>query len=135
MPAVSPLATEECWRLIDTATLGRLAFSRRALPVVYPVRFTASGRSLWFWLDTPALQEAAMSSDVVCFEVDAWAPMLGGWSVLVTGHLHALTAPWPVHDAATAATATDDGCAARLVPSVISGRRIDLTATVQDPRP
>jgi nitroimidazol reductase NimA-like FMN-containing flavoprotein (pyridoxamine 5'-phosphate oxidase superfamily) len=40
------LSERECWGLLATASVGRLALSVRALPVIVPVQYYLDGRRL-----------------------------------------------------------------------------------------
>ncbi len=83
---IAPLDVEECWARLRSATLGRVAISVGALPVILPVFFTVVDRSVVF-RSTPGTKLAAATSGmVVAFEADGFQPTeQEGWSVLIQG--------------------------------------------------
>jgi nitroimidazol reductase NimA-like FMN-containing flavoprotein (pyridoxamine 5'-phosphate oxidase superfamily) len=81
------LGRHECLRLLATAPIGRIVYTRQALPAVVPVNFglDADGAVL---LRTSTASELARAVDsaVVAFEADAAdVDTHSGWSVVVTG--------------------------------------------------
>jgi hypothetical protein len=80
------LSERECWQLLATASVGRLALSVRALPVIMPVQYYLDGRRLAACLGHHALPERALDETVIAFAVDAIDPVTkAGWSVQVQG--------------------------------------------------
>ncbi len=76
----------ECLRLLATATIGRIAVSVRALPVILPVRFVLDGDRILVRAHAGTTLEAATRDAVVAFEADAAGSGVDpDWSVLVTG--------------------------------------------------
>ncbi|WP_330340209.1 pyridoxamine 5'-phosphate oxidase family protein [Streptomyces sp. NBC_00557] len=89
------LGRHECLRLLATAPIGRIVFTRQALPAVVPVNFglDADGAVL---LRTSTASELARAVDgaVVAFEADAAdVETHSGWSVVVTGRAEIVTDP------------------------------------------
>ncbi|MGW7210715.1 pyridoxamine 5'-phosphate oxidase family protein [Streptomyces sp. NPDC054837] len=89
------LGRQECLRLMARAPIGRVVYTRRALPAVLPVNFglDVDGAVL---LRTSAASELVRSIDgaVVAFEVDdVDAARHSGWSVVVTGAATVVTDP------------------------------------------
>ncbi|MFJ9898338.1 pyridoxamine 5'-phosphate oxidase family protein [Streptomyces sp. NPDC091280] len=81
------LDRQECVRLLTTVPVGRIVYTRRALPAVLPVNFglDVDGAVL---LRTSAFSDLANAVDgaVVAFEADEVnAAAHSGWSVVVTG--------------------------------------------------
>ncbi len=83
---MSPLSEGRCRELLTSQRSGRLALTRRALPVIEPVQYcvvdgdviirTASGTSVG----------DALPGAVVALEADEWNDAPGtGWTVLVQG--------------------------------------------------
>jgi hypothetical protein len=80
------LSEQECWELLATASVGRLALSVRALPVIVPVQYYLDGRRLAVCLGHRALPERALNETVIAFAADSIDPMTRtGWLVLVQG--------------------------------------------------
>ena len=80
------LSERECWQLLATVSVGRLALSVRALPVIMPVQYYLDGRRLAACLGHHALPERALDETVIAFAVDAIDPVTrSGWLVQVLG--------------------------------------------------
>jgi hypothetical protein len=89
---VHELTMEECYRLLATAQLGRLALSHRALPVVLPVSFLLHERTIVIQTTAGSVLDAAREVPVVAFETDDIDPRTyAGWSVVVTGLMRVVT--------------------------------------------
>lgn len=83
---LSELGPDECWQLLSTAAVGRVALVRGGLPSVVPVNICATDEAVWFRVGRGSLLAAAEDRDVVSVEVDD-IDRVGhtGWSVIVTG--------------------------------------------------
>jgi hypothetical protein len=121
---LTDLDTTECYRLVATEPVGRLAWMGPNGPTIVPVNFTLDGESVH--VRTAAYSSMARECDdsLVAFEVDAYdADSRLGWSVLMTGRArvgvvrHGAPAPevWPVGAKAAQLTVEIDR---------ISGRRV-----------
>jgi nitroimidazol reductase NimA-like FMN-containing flavoprotein (pyridoxamine 5'-phosphate oxidase superfamily) len=80
------LTPEECWELLTTTTLGRIAWTTASGPEVVPVNFVTEGSTVR--IRTAAYSALAQKVDAerVAFEVDAIDEAThSGWSVLVRG--------------------------------------------------
>ncbi|WP_225823860.1 pyridoxamine 5'-phosphate oxidase family protein [Streptomyces naphthomycinicus] len=102
----------EALRLLGTVSLGRVVFTRRALPTVRPVNHILDGGDIVIRThEGAALTSHARQADgsgvVVAYEADVIDPDTHlGWSVVVTGYarlvtdpaelsrIHALLEPW-----------------------------------------
>ncbi|WP_134764841.1 pyridoxamine 5'-phosphate oxidase family protein [Nocardioides sp. 1609] len=83
------LTEEECWELVATRDVGRLAWQGSAGLTVVPVNYRAGGGEVL--LRTAAYSAAARECDdsPVAFQVDAVEPTTrSGWSVLLRGRAH-----------------------------------------------
>ncbi|QOV34025.1 pyridoxamine 5'-phosphate oxidase family protein [Streptomyces ferrugineus] len=81
------LDRRECLRMLAKAPVGRIVYTRFALPAVLPVNFCLDPGGAVL-LRTSAASELARAVDgaVVAFEADAFdAAARSGWSVVVTG--------------------------------------------------
>jgi nitroimidazol reductase NimA-like FMN-containing flavoprotein (pyridoxamine 5'-phosphate oxidase superfamily) len=82
------LSEDECWALLATATVGRLALSVRALPAILPVEYYADEVDLVISMclgefDVPV---ASGNDAIVAFSVDDIdAATRSGWSIQVVG--------------------------------------------------
>jgi nitroimidazol reductase NimA-like FMN-containing flavoprotein (pyridoxamine 5'-phosphate oxidase superfamily) len=80
------LDEQECLHLLASATLGRIALSVDALPVILPVNFLLDAGRILIRTGKGTKLDAALENAVVAFEVDDIEPFdHGGWSVCVTG--------------------------------------------------
>src|SRR4051794_29731150 len=93
--AFRALDREECLRLLAKVPVGRVVYTRHALPAVLPVNFSLD-------TDTSVLLRTSPGSDlvraidgaVVAFEADEFdAATRSGWSVVVTGRATLVTDP------------------------------------------
>jgi uncharacterized protein len=86
------LEREECLRLLSATSVGRLAVTMGALPVILPVNFLLDGDRVLIRTTSGTKLDAATRNAVVAFEVDDVDPIAhSGWSVCVTGMARALT--------------------------------------------
>ena len=80
------LSERECWELLATVSVGRLALSVRALPVILPAQYYLDGRRLVVCLGHHGLPERALDETVVAFAADSIDPVTrSGWLVQVQG--------------------------------------------------
>jgi hypothetical protein len=80
------LSERECWELLATASVGRLALSVRALPVIVPVQYYLAGRRLAVCLGHRELPGRALDETIIAFAADSIDPVTrSGWSVQVQG--------------------------------------------------
>lgn len=80
------LEPAECLRLLAGASLGRIAITSGALPVVLPINYRLIGDVIAFRTGLGSKLDAATRNNVVAFEVDDMDPLWHtGWSVMVTG--------------------------------------------------
>ncbi|MFJ4809609.1 pyridoxamine 5'-phosphate oxidase family protein [Streptomyces longwoodensis] len=130
------LGRQQCLRLLVTAPVGRIVYTRQALPVITPVNFglDADGAVL---LRTSTASELAHAVDgaVVAFEADEVdADTHSGWSVVVTGRAGIVTDP---AEAARLERVTPnsyapspEGVFVRIEPELITGRELVAGRTV-----
>ncbi len=76
----------ECLRLLSLSTLGRVAITSGALPVVLPVSFHLDGERILVRVRRGSRLDDALQNAVVAFEADdVDVSAHAGWSVAVTG--------------------------------------------------
>jgi uncharacterized protein len=86
------LDRQECLRLLSASSVGRLAVTMGALPVILPVNFLLDGDRVLVRTSSGTKLDAATRNAVVAFEVDdVDASAHSGWSVCVTGTARAVT--------------------------------------------
>jgi len=96
------LDRETCLRLLESGSVGRLALTIDALPVILPVNFVVADGVIVLRTGDGAKFRTALQRNVVALEVDAVDRMdHSGWSVLVQGSTRVLTDP---HEIAWAST-------------------------------
>jgi hypothetical protein len=81
-----PLSEQQCWALLATASVGRIALSVHALPAIVPVQYYLDGRRLMACLGHHQIPERSLQGSVVAFAADAIDPASNtGWAVQVLG--------------------------------------------------
>jgi nitroimidazol reductase NimA-like FMN-containing flavoprotein (pyridoxamine 5'-phosphate oxidase superfamily) len=130
---LAPIAEEECWQLLETTTVGRLAFTADTGIEILPLNFVVFEGRIYFRTE-PGSPIAALAEErgVVAFEVDYHDDMnQSGWSVLVKGSTVEATAD----DAQRALASTrrlgpwapgDRSLVIVLSPRTISGRKVSM---------
>jgi hypothetical protein len=117
------LAEAECRRLLGTAGIGRLGFTRGALPEVRPVSFAVRGGDVVIPARQGSAVLAALTGAVVVLAVDSWAQEgraaddAGGWSVSVVG-------PVRMDPSRTGEASADGLRELRLRPGIVRGWRV-----------
>jgi nitroimidazol reductase NimA-like FMN-containing flavoprotein (pyridoxamine 5'-phosphate oxidase superfamily) len=86
---IDELDADECWRLLATQQVGRLAVMVGQYPLVFPVNYAVDGRMIVF-RTARGTKLDALERCTVTFEVDVVTP--AGWSVMVHGVAHELLA-------------------------------------------
>jgi uncharacterized protein len=80
------LSADECWRLLRTAEVGRLAIGVAGEPEIFPVNFVVDGQDVVFRTAEGTKLAALTVSSRVAFEIDGYLPDVGeAWSVVVKG--------------------------------------------------
>ncbi|MFF8600958.1 pyridoxamine 5'-phosphate oxidase family protein [Streptomyces sp. NPDC015232] len=131
---MAQLGRAEALRLLGTVSLGRIVFTRHALPAIRPVNHLMDGDDVIVQLhDGATLASLVAPTDdtgvVVAYEADVIDPDTHlGWSVVVTGYAHRVTdegeltrfasrlRPWVHHPAMNAAL--------RIRPDLVTGLRL-----------
>jgi hypothetical protein len=107
----------ECLRLMSTVGVGRIIYTRQALPAVELVNFTLDGGDIVISTFRGQLASAVRDS-VVAFETDQFSPQYkAGWNVTVIGRSREV-APLPVNG---------HEHLLRVTPEIITGRALRLT--------
>ncbi|MFB4320595.1 pyridoxamine 5'-phosphate oxidase family protein [Actinomadura sp. 21ATH] len=99
---IPELGRDECLALTRSVKVGRVVYTRRALPAIQPVAFALDANGDVTVFTAPDSELAAAVRDaIVAFEVDGSGPAGTGWSVTIIGRAgtppessdHA--GPWP----------------------------------------
>jgi nitroimidazol reductase NimA-like FMN-containing flavoprotein (pyridoxamine 5'-phosphate oxidase superfamily) len=137
------LSPEECWGLVATQPVGRVAVIVGHYPVVFPVNFAVDGKTILYRTGVGTKLHSIHRSNVT-FEVDAIDPVHHtGWSVMIKGVAQELS-PARDRDAvshaefggATPWASGDRAHLIRIIADQITGRRIrpDELSSVVDNR-
>jgi nitroimidazol reductase NimA-like FMN-containing flavoprotein (pyridoxamine 5'-phosphate oxidase superfamily) len=128
-----PIATTDCWRLLETTTVGCVAFGTDDGIVILPLNFFVHEERIYFRTahDSP-IAVLGGGRDDVAFEVDYHDDLnQSGWSVLVQGST--ATAETLDGDSALASTGRlgpwapgERPLLLALTPRSISGRRVAM---------
>jgi nitroimidazol reductase NimA-like FMN-containing flavoprotein (pyridoxamine 5'-phosphate oxidase superfamily) len=128
MDRLETLDARECHSLLATHSMGRVAFTERALPAIRPVNYTLQGNHIVLRTQADGLA-ARLDGQVVAFEIDEVdVESQSGWSVVVTGTARVLREPTDLVrlDAVPAYSwaGPDHHTAVCITPGQVTGRRI-----------
>lgn len=129
------LSVEECWRLIETRSIGRFALNRTgAGPLVVPVNYVIDGDHTLVFRSGAGTKLDSVGHGMAVIQVDEIDPLhRTGWSVVIEG-----TTSWQDegHDRTVVETWAPGSrpYVVRLVAVVVTGRRIDLPQAGTDAR-
>lgn len=126
--ALEQLSRDECLRLMSQAPVGRIVYTRQALPAVELVNFAIDDGDIIIRTDSGGKLAAATRGAVVAFETDSVdIATHTGWSVTIVGLSQAETDgeairrleqaspdPWP---------SGDRDHFIRISPTIVNGRR------------
>ena len=91
---VQELTRSECFELLASAQLGRVAVTDECGPVMFPVNFTLDRYTVVFRTEAGTKLHAASRGSRACFEADgADAAARTGWSVIIRGEITEVTDP------------------------------------------
>src|ERR1700739_1367516 len=126
--AVTVLSEDECWSFLSSMSLGRLVTILDGKPEIFPVNFATRRRTVIFRTAQGTKLYSAVMGDRVAFEADYHDPSLTyGWSVIIKGRAHLLSASADILDAEQAPLrswiATLRPIFVRVVAMEITGRR------------
>ena len=80
------ISSQRCWELLATASVGRLALSVQALPVILPVQYYVTGHRLAVCLGHHTIPRRSLNETIIAFTTDAIDPATrSGWSVQIQG--------------------------------------------------
>jgi uncharacterized protein len=92
--ALQQLTRNECLQLMASVPVGRIIYTRQALPAVELVNFALDSGDIIIRTDYSATLAAATRGAVVAFEADSLGTdRQAGWSVTVIGHSREVTDP------------------------------------------
>lgn len=80
------LSLDQCWVLLDTEVVGRIALIVDGRPEIFPVNFALERRSIVFRTAGGSKLWAAMTAKPIAFEIDGYdAREQQAWSVVARG--------------------------------------------------
>jgi uncharacterized protein len=91
---VDELGTDQCWRLLERCSVGRLGFTAEGEQLILPVNYAVEGQRILVRTGRTSMLEALGPGATVAFEVDGVDVFSEtGWSVLIKGHASEMDAP------------------------------------------
>ena len=129
---ISELEAHDCWTLLRSTTVGRLAVSIDDRPEIFPINFVTDHGTIVFRTSEGTKLAAALTARHVAFEVDGYDPDAGdAWSVVVKGDAEEITQTPEVLETMTFPLfpwhAGPKPRFVRVVPVEVSGRRFQVT--------
>ena len=130
------LSEDESWSLLSTVSLGRLVTILGGRLEIFPVNFVTQRRTVLFRTAQGTKLYSAVMTDQVTFEADDHT-VAEGWSVIIKGRAHLLTANADILDAEEAPLlpwiATLKPHYVRVIAMEITGRRFKFGPPEPDP--
>jgi hypothetical protein len=122
------ISEQECWNLLATASVGRLALSVRELPVILPVQYYLDNRNITACLGHHELPERSLNEAIVASTADSIGPRTrAGWSVEILGRS---VIPLKVRFDSACGRLTS-GQVVRIEPGTISGHWVQLCPFIE----
>lgn len=91
---MSVLSTGECFELLETVPIGRVAYQADGAIQIFPVTFRVSGTRIVFRSGLGSKLDSAEMKRACTFEADQWSETDSqGWSVIVRGIVRPVTDP------------------------------------------
>jgi hypothetical protein len=123
------LSRDQCLRLVGQVPVGRIVYTRQALPAVELVNFTLFDGDIVIRTDSGGKLAAATRGAVVAFETDSVdIAAHAGWSITIVGYSRAVTDGEEIRRLEQ--TGLDPWAPGkcdhfiRISPSIVNGRRI-----------
>jgi uncharacterized protein len=127
--ALKQLTRDECLQLMASAPVGRIIYTRQALPAVELVNFAIDNGDVIIRTDHSGKLAAATRGAVVAFEADDLdAERHTGWSVTIIGQSHEVIDPDDIgrlaHIGLNSWAPGDRQHFIRISPGILNGRRL-----------
>jgi len=138
--ALKQLSRDECLRLMASVPVGRIIYTRQALPAVELVNFALDNGDIIIRTDHGGKLAAATRGAVVAFEADSLdTDRHAGWSVTAIGHSHEVSDPDEIGRLErTGLSSWAPGGRdhfIRISPGILNGRRLSAPAQNTVPNP
>ena len=130
-PELTPLSEDECWSLLRSAALGRLATAAKGLVDIFPVNYLVHEGTILFRTAPGSKLFSLASAPLVAFEADSFD---GRWhsSVVVHGRANVLEDPSEIEASGirylVSWSHTPKSNFVRITPTDITGRKVDRSA-------
>ena len=129
------LSREQCLRLMATVPVGRVIYTRHAMPAVEVVNFTVDTGDIVFRTAPSGKLLAAIRGAVVAFEADALDPATrSGWSVTAVGRAREVSDPADIGMLRTTGPRPwapgDHPYFVRITPGQLTGRYLGVAGSV-----
>ena len=131
IPKAEVLSSSECWRLLRSVSVGRLAVWVNDHPDIFPLNYKVDHGTLVFRTGPGTKLSSALAGPPVALEADGVSPDEGvAWSVIVKGQATAVERTQDVLDTAGLLlfpweTGRKDHFL-RVIPDTVSGRRFRI---------
>jgi uncharacterized protein len=127
--ALEQLPRDECMRLMGSVPVGRIVYTRQALPAVEMVNFALVEGDIVIRTSAEGKLAAATRGAVVAFEADSVDLVEHtGWSVTIVGQARAVTSGAEIRSLERAAPPSwvtrQSGHFVRISPAMVNGRRV-----------
>ena len=127
--ALEHLSPDECMRLMGSVAVGRIVYTRQALPAVEMVNFAFVDGDIVIRTSAEGKLAAATRGAVVAFEADrVGIDGHAGWSVTIVGQARAVTDGEDIgcleRVAPTSWVPGSGGHFIRISPTIVNGRRV-----------
>lgn len=124
---LAALSREQCLRLMATVPVGRIIYTRHAMPAVELVNFIVDAGDIVIRTAPSGKLLAAIRGAVVAFEADDYDSVTRfGWSVTAVGHAREVTNPADIGMLRTTGphpwAPGDHPCFVRITPGQLTGR-------------
>jgi hypothetical protein len=128
-PALEQLSRDECMLLMGSVTVGRIVYTRQALPAVELVNFAIVDGDIVIRTRAEGKLAAATRGAVVAFEADSVEPdRHAGWSVAIVGQARAVTDGTEIRGLERVAPPSwvpgEGDHFIRISPAIVNGRRV-----------
>jgi uncharacterized protein len=137
--ALTQLSRDECLRLMASVPVGRIIYTRQALPAVELVNFALDNGDIIIRTDYSGKLASATRGAVVAFEADSVdTDRHVGWSVTAIGHSHEVTGQEEIDRlermGLSSWTPGERDHFIRISPGILNGRRLSTPGVETRPQ-
>lgn len=126
------LSVHDCWKYLQTVSIGRIALINRDVPEIFPVNFVPNYGTVLFRTGPGTKHDALHEGAMIALEADGFNRYgTTAWSVILKGNPQFLTQPEDIQEAVDAGLSPWQPGAkdilVRVTPTEISGRRFVIS--------